>query len=240
MSSFLEALDSGPLLSDGAMGSYIFARTGRLSEMNHVYEALSADNPDLVRGVHLAYLQAGARCLTTNSFEANRPHLQRFGQANRVAELNRAAVQRAREAIEQFGQQRQSGHPLLVVGSIGPTPEGDEPVDEARDIYREQMTALLAEGVDALQIETFRTLNHVEVILDIAAEVDNCPPLIVQMALERLDSGDKWSFDPLAWVETGPPRWRHLGAGGVIGGARTRRRGGEARQRRILPQDRRR
>ena len=97
MSSFLEALESGPLLSDGAMGSFIFARTGRLSEMNHVYEALSADNPDLVRAVHLAYLQAGARCLTTNSFEANRPHLQRFGQGDRVAELNRAAVQRARE-----------------------------------------------------------------------------------------------------------------------------------------------
>ena len=43
MSAFLAALKAGPLLADGAMGSYIFERTGRLSELNHVYEALSVD-----------------------------------------------------------------------------------------------------------------------------------------------------------------------------------------------------
>ena len=67
MSAFLAALKAGPLLADGAMGSYIFERTGRLSEVNHVYEALSVDDPDLIRTIHLSYLQAGARCLTTNS-----------------------------------------------------------------------------------------------------------------------------------------------------------------------------
>ena len=71
MSEFLATMRPAPLLSDGAMGSYIFELTGRLSERNHVYESLSADTPELIRGIHLAYLQAGARCVTTNTFGAN-------------------------------------------------------------------------------------------------------------------------------------------------------------------------
>ena len=85
MADFMRALRSGPLLADGAMGSYLFERTGRLSETNHVYEALNVDNPALIRGIHLEYLQAGARCLTTNTFGANRSHLSHVGQGERAA-----------------------------------------------------------------------------------------------------------------------------------------------------------
>ena len=72
MTPFLEALRVGPLLADGAMGSYLFELTGRLSEENHVYEAFGADRPEVLRQVGLAYLQAGSRCLTTNTFAGNR------------------------------------------------------------------------------------------------------------------------------------------------------------------------
>ena len=71
MNAFLDELRENALLADGAMGSYLFARTGRLSEGNHFYEALNINQPEVVRDAHLTYLQAGARCLTTNTFAAN-------------------------------------------------------------------------------------------------------------------------------------------------------------------------
>ncbi|MGA3285628.1 MAG: homocysteine S-methyltransferase family protein [Verrucomicrobiota bacterium] len=89
MADFLTALNSAPLLTDGAMGSYLFELTGRLPEANHVYEAFNADQPELIRRVHRDHLTAGARCLKTNTFGANRRQLQSFGLEHRVAELNR-------------------------------------------------------------------------------------------------------------------------------------------------------
>ena len=79
MSDFLTTLKSTVLLADGAMGSLLFERTGRLSEANHVYESFNADRPDLIAEVHLAYLAAGARCLKTNTFGANREALRAYG-----------------------------------------------------------------------------------------------------------------------------------------------------------------
>ncbi|MCX6867414.1 MAG: homocysteine S-methyltransferase family protein, partial [Verrucomicrobia bacterium] len=99
MADFLTTLKSQPLLADGAMGSYLFELTGRLSEVNHVYEAFNLEQPELIQKVHLAYLAAGARCLKTNTFGANRRQLLEYGLDDRVAALNRAGVQVARAAI---------------------------------------------------------------------------------------------------------------------------------------------
>src|SRR3954468_14784558 len=98
MADFLKALDSQVLLTDGAMGSYLFELTGRLSEANHVYETFNADRPELIRQVHLAYLEAGARCVKSNTFGANWLQLRKYGLESRVTELNRAGVQAARDA----------------------------------------------------------------------------------------------------------------------------------------------
>ena len=61
MSLFLDALRQQPLLSDGAIGSYLFERTGRLSEQNHLYENFNLERPDLIRQLHFEYLQADAQ-----------------------------------------------------------------------------------------------------------------------------------------------------------------------------------
>jgi len=103
MADFLTTLNATPLLTDGAMGSYLFELTGRLPEVNHVYEAFNADQPELIRRVHCDYLAAGARCLKTNTFGANRRQLQSFGLEHRVAELNRAGVAVARAAVASNG-----------------------------------------------------------------------------------------------------------------------------------------
>ena len=201
VSQLLQILNTTPLLADGAMGSYLFTHTGRLSEMNHVYETFNADRPDLIQQVHAAYLQAGARCLTTNTFTASRIHLAPFKQEHRVEELNRAGVAVARKAISAHCEQARSDDGYFVLGSVGPTLQARESPEEVKDIYREQVDALLAAGVDALMLETFTSLSHVQALIELAQAYGNPPPLIVHMVLHH-DRDRGWDQDPRRFVQT--------------------------------------
>lgn len=200
MTDIVSAMKEKALLADGAMGSYLFGRTGRLSTENHTYEVLNIENPELIRSTHLAYLQAGARCLTTNTFEANRSHLVRVGYGDSVADLNRAAVRLAREAIDDFRRQPWAEGSYFVLGSIGPTQNSEESQIDVREIYREQIDALLAEEVDALIIETFDSLAHMEIVLNVLGKLGSAPPVIAQLALRQNDLRSGWSHDPKAFV----------------------------------------
>jgi homocysteine S-methyltransferase len=180
MPDFLTALQSQQLLTDGAMGSYLFELTGRLSEVNHVYEAFNVDQPDLVRRVHHDYLAAGAQCLKTNTFGANRQQLRQFGMERRVAELNAAGVHLARAAGGGF-----------VLGSIGPASEA---VTDAAACYREQLESLIAAGVDALLLETFQSQPLLEQLLDLIATLPARVPVIAEMTFSP-------ERDPRAFVE---------------------------------------
>jgi homocysteine S-methyltransferase len=170
MADFLTTLKSQPLLTDGAMGSYLFELTGRLSETNHVYEAFNADQPDLIRRVHRDYLAAGARCLKTNTFGANRIQLGKYGLEKRVAELNRAGVRLARET-----------GPVFVLASIGPTAQTLTTPAEVADCYREQIESLIAAGADALLLETFQSQPQLELILDLIKTFPKAPAIIAEM-----------------------------------------------------------
>ena len=201
MIAFLEALESAPLLADGGIGSYLFEQTGRLSEINHVYEALNLDQPDLIRQLHFAYLQAGARCLTTNTFAANVTHLTPMGQGDRVVELNRVAVALARQSSNSFRDQLQTDAPFFLLGSIGPTHDSDESPKQVKEIYRQSVQALADEKVDALLIETFTSLPHVIALLELVRQLDNAPPVVVQMSLRQAGLGAAWEQDPAAYVD---------------------------------------
>lgn len=201
MNEFIDSLTAAPLLADGAYGSYLFERTGRLSETNHVYEALNVDNPDVIRDIHLAYLQAGARSLTTNTFGANRIRLDALGEGGRVVELNQAGVKRAQDAIEAFKAQTGSEQTYFIIGSIGPATDNEELTrDMIRDVYLEQVEVLIAAGVDALQAETFNSLEHVEILLELIQALPSPPPVIVQMSLQQQSDGE-WNVDPELFVE---------------------------------------
>jgi len=165
MSDFLTALRRESLLAEGAMGSLLFERTGRLSEANHVYEALNLERPDLIEEIHRDYLAAGARCLKTNTFGANRHALQSFGLETRVAAINQAGVQIARNAITRWG----GSDTVFVLASVGP------------GVDREQVEALLAGRPDALLLETFHALDDLERALNMVQSFRNLPPLIAEL-----------------------------------------------------------
>src|SRR5262245_27282903 len=90
-----EAIESGPLLVDGAMGSLLYER-GVLHTRS--YDELSLQQPELIRTVHRDYVHAGAELIETNTFGANRIALARHGLVDQAADLNRAAVELARSA----------------------------------------------------------------------------------------------------------------------------------------------
>lgn len=167
----LERLNTGPILADGAIGTMLYAAGASLDES---FDALNLTRPDLVLGVHRAYLEAGADLLEANTFGANRFKLEPFGLADRVREINRRAVKLTREAREI------TGRPALVAGSVGPTGRTLEPFgvvapELARAAFREQIEALLEGGVDLVVIETIGNLDEMVEAVTAAHEVSDLP-----------------------------------------------------------------
>ena len=176
MADFLTTLKSQTLLTDGAMGSYLFELTGRLSETNHVYESFNVDQPELIRRVHRDYLAAGAQCLKTNTFGANRYQLRQFGMEQRIAELNRAGVNLARTA---------GPAPVFVLASIGPAAQPITTPAAIADCYREQIESVIAAGADALLLETFTSQPQLELLIALIRSIPAAPPIIAEMTFNQ-------------------------------------------------------
>ena len=200
MHAFLKALSEGPLLADGATGTYLFELTGRLSEPRHVYEALCLDRPELILNLHSTYLRAGAQCITTNSFAANESKLKPLGEAHRFEEINRAAVRLAKEAVQRYSEYNPEGGPYFVLGSVGPLREDGYQKKEVGQIYRRQIEILAEEGVDALLFETFTNLDHLLAAVAEAREVHSDLPVIAQMSLSRTGGEKSWSLPIEKWM----------------------------------------
>ncbi len=181
-SSFLSELDqSRPILSDGAMGTMLYAHVGRTDAC---FDALCDSHPEWVLDVHTRYLRAGARLIETNSFGANRFKLAAHGLADQVPGLNRAAGQLARRAVEAAGDG-------WVAGSVGPlgvrlAPFGRVKPVQAYDAFCQQIASLAGAGVDVLILETHSDLAEIEEAIRAARSVSDLP-VIASMTFTRDD-----------------------------------------------------
>ncbi len=183
MTSFLQSLTTGPLLVDGAMGSLLYER-GVLHTRS--YEELNLSQPELIRTIHRDYVQAGAQIIETNTFGANRVVLARHGLADRVSEVNRAAVELARSAANGRAH---------VAGAVGPTGVKFAIATaaerrNARFALAEQIDVLVLAGVDAIMLETFTSLLEMETALEVAKQRGPKIPVIAQMVFDAQGRGD--------------------------------------------------
>src|SRR3954452_15985636 len=105
---FREQLSHRVLVADGAMGTMLYARGVFI---NRCFDELNLSAPDMVRQIHQEYVKAGAEILETNTFGASRPRLAAFGMAEKLRDINRAAVRLAREAARDGA---------FVAGAVGP------------------------------------------------------------------------------------------------------------------------
>ncbi len=174
-------LESRILILDGAMGTMIQAHNLHERDFRHssftsvlnLYgdnDLLSISRPDIIAGIHEAFLEAGADIISTNTFNATGISQLDYGMEAHVHEINLAAARVARAAAAKFST---PDKPRFVAGALGPTsrtasisPKVEDAAfrnvtfDELVATYTEQATALLEGGVDLLLLETiFDTLN---------------------------------------------------------------------------------
>ena len=191
---FLSRIKQSPVLCDGAMGTLLYAKG---IFINRSYDELNLSQPDLIRGIHHDYLQAGAEIIETNTFGANSFRLARHSLADKVRDVNRAGARLAREAAKSFD--------VWVAGSVGPLgtriePLGKTSFQEARDAFRQQIEALVEGGVDLLILETFGYLEEIHQAILAAREVAPSLPLVAQVTIDEdgncLDGSDPETFAP--------------------------------------------
>lgn len=170
------------LIIDGAMGTMI--QRHKLEEADYRGERfadwasdLKGNNdllvltqPQIIQGIHEAYLDAGADIIETNSFNGTRVSMSDYHMEDLVPEINREAARLARAACDKYST---PDKPRFVAGVLGPTsrtcsisPNVNDPAfrnitfDELKENYIEAAHALIEGGADILLIETvFDTLN---------------------------------------------------------------------------------
>ena len=184
MTQFADIFASRPILADGAMGTVLYARGVFI---NRCYDELNLSEPGLILSIHEEYLKAGAEILETNTFGANSFRLARHGLAGKVAEINTAGVNLARQAVAHL-KEKQGGE-AWVAGSVGPLgvrlePLGKTGLDEARAAFAEQIKALAEAGVDMLILETMPALNEAREALAAARETAPKLPVLVMVTVD--------------------------------------------------------
>ena len=179
-----KALRERVVMMDGAMGTMIqkhkleekdfrgqqYAKHSKDLKGNN--DLLSITRPDVIAGIHRAYLEGGAEIIETNTFNATSISQADYGLESAVREINLAAARLARKAADEF-MEAHSGKVAWVAGAVGPTnrtasmsPDVNRPEYRAvtfaqlSKAYGEQVRALIEGGVDVLLPETtFDTLN---------------------------------------------------------------------------------
>jgi len=176
--NFLTRLQSGDIMvADGAMGTML-QEAGLPS--GEAPEGWLLKNPDAVKGVHRAYIEAGSDLILTCTFGGSRTRLAQYDLGDRVAEINQRAAEIARKA---------ASDEVYVAGDIGPLGEFLKPLgsltyEEAVDIFAEQAAALAKAGVDVLYIETMAALNEVQAAVEGALRIANGIPITATLSFD--------------------------------------------------------
>ncbi|WP_322905288.1 bifunctional homocysteine S-methyltransferase/methylenetetrahydrofolate reductase [Paenibacillus campi] len=164
----------GVIVGDGAMGTYLY-QLG--FPVGISYEELNLLNPQIIEDIHRQYVNAGAELIETNTFSANYERLAKFGLEHKVEQINRAGVRIARQA---------AGDKAYVVGSVGAIREGkrsNTPLPELRKYFKQQLNAILEEGVDGILLETFFELEELALALRQVRKMTDIP-IMCQLTVE--------------------------------------------------------
>lgn len=191
------------------MGTQLLARGLSSGECGMLW---NLERPADVTAIHRAYRDAGCDLLTTNSFGGSRFILQPHGLSERVAQLNRAAAQVARAAAGADG---------WVLGDVGPFGDFLEPVglvtaDELRGAFRDQISALIEGGADAILVETMSDPAEAVVGIEAAKACAPTVPVIVTYAFQKTGAGQ---FRTMMGATVSVAVQRALAAGAAVVGA---------------------
>jgi 5-methyltetrahydrofolate--homocysteine methyltransferase len=194
--AFLTRLRRGEVLVfDGAMGTMLFA--AGLTD-GACPELWNATHPDVVRGIHRGYFDAGSDFVETNTFGGTRLKLTAYGLQDRTRELNILGAKLAREVCPPSG---------FVAGSIGPTghlpdwfaPLGDVSEQTLTENFREQAEALAEGGVDLFAVETMMYPEESVLAIQAVKEATGFPVMCTMFFQFERDKGrdrTMWGTSP--------------------------------------------
>ena len=234
------------LVLDGAMGTMIqrekpdeatyrgdrFADYAKDVAGNN--ELLSLTQPDMIRGIHAAFVLAGADILCTNTFGANRISQADYGMEDLAYEMNVESVRLAREAAGD------AGRPVWVAGAIGPTnrtasisPDVNDPgyrnitFEQLAEAYGEAARGLIEGGADLILMETiFDTLNAKAAIYAIEELRDDgaaVPPVMISGTITDRSGRTLTGQTPEAfWTSVSHARPFSVGLNCALGAAELR------------------
>ena len=179
-----EALQRRILVLDGAMGTMIqaeklseadfrgtrFSQHG--SDLTGNNDLLTLTKPELIKEIHLSYLNAGSDIVETNTFNSTKSSQSDYGLEEITYELNFEAARIARSVCREISEATPE-KPRFVAGVLGPTsktasisPDVNDPglrntsFDELVADYKVSISGLIEGGSDILMVETsFDTLN---------------------------------------------------------------------------------
>ncbi|MBA2247820.1 MAG: homocysteine S-methyltransferase family protein, partial [Chloroflexia bacterium] len=182
MTTFLDLIDSRPIVYDGSMGATILNLGltpddygGQSTEGYNDY--LSVVKPDLISSIHAAFLEAGADVLETNTFGSSVIKAEEYGLGEQTYEINRASAALARSVADEYST---GSRPRFVAGSIGPTgllPASEDPMlgqhrfRDVVELFVPQIRGLLDGGADVLIIETVQDILELKAAVFAARRV---------------------------------------------------------------------
>ncbi len=198
-STYLDALASGVLVYDGAMGTNI--QLYHLTAEDYGGKALEGCNdnlvltrPDVIQAIHESFLAVGCDVVETCTFQSTPHRLREWGLEDKTRELNVKAAQLARAACDKYST---AERPRFVAGSIGPTgmlPSSSDPAlsaityGELSETYYLQAKYLVEGGVDVLLIETAQDILEVKAGIAgferLFAEIGRRVPIQAQVTLD--------------------------------------------------------
>src|SRR5262245_2267111 len=157
--SILDKLKQGIVLGDGG---YLLALEKRgYVQAGPFTPEVTIEHPNVLRALHEEFVHAGAEVLQVLAFYASENKLAQIGYANRLGEINRAAVRIAREV---------AGNSILVAGDLCLTwkyePGNSASHDECRRLFDDQIQFQLQEGVDFWICETFLLAGEALIALE--------------------------------------------------------------------------
>ncbi len=176
--SILDKLKHGIVLGDGG---YLLALEKRgYVQAGPFTPEVTIEHPNALRALHEEFVHAGSEVLQVLAFYASENKLAQIGYANRLGEINRAAVRIAREVA------RAAPEPILVAGDLCLTwkyePGSPASADECRRLFDDQIRFQMEEGVDFWVCETFLYVGEALLALERARKTKL--PVMVTLAWE--------------------------------------------------------
>lgn len=202
---FLKRLHRGETIVCGEGYLFEMERRGFLS-LGHFIPIAVVKNPEGLKQLHREFVHCGSDIVLAFTYYAHKERLSKIGQESLVEEINKKALQLAKEVINEPGNEH-----CLLAGNICNTniydPKDPKTHEAVLEMFREQCKYAKEAEVDLVIAETLGYLGEAELALKAIKEVNL--PSVINMSFNEFKTGK--SLDGFTFEECGQAL-RKLGA----------------------------